>query len=133
MYSIIIRINMPIKYNMYINKHANKVLYVWHYISTNMYNTFVLNECLSVIENRVIRFQHPAGIHMIHVREMKKEGRSKHCQTNIKARQHSTPKAVTFPNKNELPRVGFEPTTLYTLDRCSSAGWARILHLIVYT
>ena len=30
------------------------------------------------------------------------------------AKQHSTPKAVTFP---ELPQVGLEPTTLYTLDR----------------
>ena len=34
-----------------------------------------------------------------------------------KAKQHSTPKAVTFPRKNELPQVGLEPTTLYTLDR----------------
>ena len=32
-------------------------------------------------------------------------------QTN-KAKQHSTPKAVTFPRKNELPQVGLEPTTL---------------------
>ena len=38
-------------------------------------------------------------------------------QTNNKAKQHSTPKAVTFPRKNELPRVRLEPTTLYTLDR----------------
>ena len=37
-----------------------------------------------------------------------KEGRQK---------QARTPKAVTFPKKNELPRVGLEPTTLYTLDR----------------
>ena len=29
-----------------------------------------------------------------------------------KAKQRSTPKAVTFPRKNELPRVGLEPTTL---------------------
>ena len=36
---------------------------------------------------------------------------------NNKAKQQSTPKAVTFPKKNELPRVGLEPTTLYTLDR----------------
>ena len=36
---------------------------------------------------------------------------------NNKAKQHSTPKAVTFPKANELPRVGLEPTTLYTLDR----------------
>ena len=49
-----------------------------------------------------------------------KEGRKKEAskikQTN-KAKQHGTPKAVTFPRKNELPRVGLEPTTLYTLDR----------------
>ena len=41
---------------------------------------------------------------------------SKVKQTN-KAKQHSTPKAVTFPRKNELPRVGLELTTLYTPDR----------------
>ena len=41
-----------------------------------------------------------------------KEGRKK--QTNNKAKQHSTPKAVTFAKKNELPRVGLEPMTLYT-------------------
>ena len=41
---------------------------------------------------------------------------SKVKQTN-KAKQHSTPKAVTFRKKNELPRVGLKPTTLYTLDR----------------
>ena len=47
----------------------------------------------------------------VHVREMKegrKEERSKQGQTNNKAKQHSTPKAVTFPKKNELPRVGLE-------------------------
>ena len=30
----------------------------------------------------------------------------------FKAKQHSTPKAVIFPKKNELPRVGLKPTTL---------------------
>ena len=45
-----------------------------------------------------------------------RDERKKQGQTN-KAKQHSTPKAVTFPRKNELPRVGLEPTTLYTLDR----------------
>ena len=35
----------------------------------------------------------------------RKEERSKQGQTNNKAKQHSTPKAVTFPKKNELPRV----------------------------
>ena len=48
--------------------------------------------------------------------EGRKKEASKVKQTN-KAKQHSTPKAVTFPKKNELPRVGLEPTTLYTLDR----------------
>ena len=41
----------------------------------------------------------------------RKEEISKQGQTNDKARQDSTPKAVTFPEKNELPRVGLEPTT----------------------
>ena len=36
----------------------------------------------------------------------RKEERIKQGQTNNKAKQHSTPKAVTFPKKNELPRVG---------------------------
>ena len=64
----------------------------------------------------------------------KKKERSKVKQTN-KAKQHSTPKAVKI-----LPRVGLEPTTLYTLDRTlyqlsyrgSSAGWAQISLLIVH-
>ena len=43
----------------------------------------------------------------------RKKERSKQGQTN-KAKLHSTPKAVTFPRKNELPQVGLEPTTLYT-------------------
>ena len=47
---------------------------------------------------------------------MQKEERSKQGQTN-NAKQHSTPKAVTFLKKNELHRVGFEPTILHTLDR----------------
>ena len=47
----------------------------------------------------------------------RKEERREQGQTNNKAKQHSTPKAVTFPKKNELPQVGLEPTTLYTLDR----------------
>ena len=50
----------------------------------------------------------------------RKKERSKQGQTNKQTKQHSTPKAVTFPRKNELPRVGLEPTTLYTLDRALS-------------
>ena len=34
----------------------------------------------------------------------RKKERSKQGQTNNKAKKHSTPKAVTFPNKNELHR-----------------------------
>ena len=44
----------------------------------------------------------------------RKEERSKQGQTN-KAKQHSTPKAVTFPKKNELPRVGLKAMTLVHL------------------
>ena len=51
------------------------------------------------------------------MRDEKKEEKNKQGHTNSKAKQHSTPKAVTFLNKNELPQVGLEPTTLYTLDR----------------
>ena len=47
-----------------------------------------------------------------------KEERKKQARSNKQTRQsNSTPKAVTFPRKNELPQVGLEPTTLYTLDR----------------
>ena len=66
----------------------------------------------------------------------RKKERSKQGQTN-KFKQHSTHKAVTFPRKNELPQVGLEPTTLYSLDRAlyqlsyqgSTAGWA---HMYMY-
>ena len=49
--------------------------------------------------------------------EGSKEERSKKGHTNNKAKQRNTPKANNFPNKTELPWVGFEPTTLRTLDR----------------
>ena len=41
---------------------------------------------------------------MGHVHVLMKEGRSKQGQTNnnFKAKQHSRPKAVTFPKANEL-------------------------------
>ena len=59
-------------------------------------------------------------VHVYNTFMRDKEGRKKEAskviQTN-KAKQHSTPKAVTFPKKNELPWVGLKPTTLYTLDR----------------
>ena len=40
-----------------------------------------------------------------------------HVHVDRACKQHSTSKAVTFPKKKELPWVGLEPTTLYTLDR----------------
>ena len=56
----------------------------------------------------------------IHVLMRRKEERSKQGQTNNKAKQHSTPKAVTFPKKNELPRVGH----VYVHVRCKI--WAQL-------
>ena len=47
-----------------------------------------------------------------------KGGRKKQARSNKQqSKQHSTPKAVTFPKKNEQPCVELEPTTLHTLDR----------------
>ena len=48
----------------------------------------------------------------------RKEERSKQGQTNNKAKQHSTPKTVTFPKKNEFSRMGLQPYT--TLQGTSS-------------
>ena len=51
---------------------------------------------------------------MVHVlMRDEKEERSEHGQTNNKAKQHSTPKAVTFPKKNELPRVEHKHVCVY--------------------
>ena len=64
-----------------------------------------------------------------------KEGRKKQArsnkQTNNKAKQHSTPKVVTFPKKNELPRVGPEPDMTTVIMRCPSTYYFSILHLII--
>ena len=43
----------------------------------------------------------------------RKDERSKQDQTNNKVKQHRTPKVVTFPKKNELPRVGLEPMYIH--------------------
>ena len=49
-----------------------------------------------------------------------KEERKKQARANKhKAKQHSTPKAVTFPRKNELPQVGLEPTTHVHVHVCT--------------
>ena len=48
-----------------------------------------------------------------------KEERKKQARSNKQTRQSNTahPRQSLFPRKNELPQVGLEPTTLYTLDR----------------
>ena len=51
-----------------------------------------------------------SGGSSLHVNERcgRKEERSKQGDTNNKAKQHNTPEAVTFPKKNEQPRVGLQ-------------------------
>ena len=51
-----------------------------------------------------------------------------HVLMRDERKKHSTPKAVTFPKKNELPQVGLEPTTLYTLDR---ALYQHVYHMYI--
>ena len=48
-------------------------------------------------------------------KEKSKQGQT-NKQTN-KAKQHSTPKVVTFPEKNELPQVGLERTLMHISSR----------------
>ena len=72
------------------------------------------------------------GIHVLMRGERRKDERGKQDQTNNKVKQHSTPKAVTFPKKNELPRVGLEPMTLYTLDRTLYHVYIYIYMIFMY-
>ena len=64
--------------------------------------------------------------------DRRKEEASKQGQTNNKAKQHSTPNAVTFPKKNELLQVGLKHTTLYTLDRARprQLSWLGPMYMI---
>ena len=62
-----------------------------------------------------------------------KEGRSKQGQTNNKAKKHSTPTAITYPRKNELPRVGLESTICtytYTCIVCICTCACVFTHII---
>ena len=54
-----------------------------------------------------------------------KEGRKKQAKSNKQTGKSN--KVVTFPKKNELPPVGLEPTTLYTLDKRSTTELPRQL------
>ena len=64
-----------------------------------------------------------APSHTVHVNEIcrKKEEASKVIQTTRQIKQNDTPKAVTFPKKNELPRVGLKPTPASYIQVSSSA------------
>ena len=66
--------------------------------------------CVYAAHVHVYNYAH-VHVLMRHEKEGRKKEASKVKQTN-KAKQHSTTKAVTFPKKNELPRVGLEPATL---------------------
>ena len=61
----------------------------------------------------------------------RKEERSKQGQTN-KAKQHSTPKAVTFPKKSDLSQVGLELTTCTCTCTCLSYLSPSCMHMITY-
>ena len=76
-----------------------------HVIHVYMY-MYIIYTCTCIV---YILFNTP-HVHVLMSDE--KEERSKQGQTNNKAKQHSTPKAVTFPKKNELPQVGLKPATL---------------------
>ena len=71
--------------------------------------------------------------HNVHV--LMRDERKKQARSNKQTRQSNSahPRQLLFLRKmSYIPRVGLEPTTLYTLDRalyhCSSAGWAQISH-----
>ena len=63
---------------------------------------------------RTVTFQASATHMHVAEQEFRKD---KICRNNTHKAKQRTPKAVTFPRKNELPQVGLEPTTPYTLDR----------------
>ena len=74
----------------------------------------------------------------VHVSERcgRKEEKSKDgsYKQQGRATRQSLFKAVTFPKKNELPRVGFEPYTPHSRQSALPAELprAQILHLIVH-
>ena len=56
-----------------------------------------------------------------------KEERSKQGQTNKQGKAtHNTPKAVTFPKKNERPQVGLEPMILYEEIKFCALNWKKV-------
>ena len=68
-----------------------------------------------VLQDKIISIFHQIPINrnshkctFINILCRRKDKRSKQGQTNNKAKQHSTPKAVSFPKKKELPCVGWD-------------------------
>ena len=58
----------------------------------------------------------------------KKEERSKEGQTNNKAKQHSTPKAVTFPKEKRAASGGTRTHNMYTIYISYMLYMYRIVH-----
>ena len=72
-------------------------------------------------------------VHVLMRDERRKEERSKQGQTNNKAKQHSTPKVVTWVTRTHNTSTHSRQSALPLSYQGSSAGWAQITHLIVYT
>ena len=106
---------------MYVRHVHVIILYMYTCVSINLIHSLPEDSAKSLLRNNIrygcIHLRHGC-IHLRHVGHVKhvlmrdeKERRKK--QTNNKAKQHSTPKAVTFPRKNELPQaVTFPRKTL---------------------
>ena len=74
----------------------------------------------SVVMNGSVRRILPIVVHVLMRDERSKEERSKQGQANNKAKQHSTPKAVTFPKKNEWLGWDSKPRHSTLLTECST-------------
>ena len=98
------------------NRRRKRMRYIYESVE---YRGFVfLSDCLGcvVLLCLVVCLTLLASFYIHVLMRDEKEERKKQARSNeqtSKAKQHSTPKAVTFPKKSELPWVGLEPTTLY--------------------
>ena len=65
--------------------------------------------------------------------EGRKKEASKVIHTDNKAKQHSTPKSL-FLRKNELPQVGFKPTTLdIALNHRATENMCVCMYMYMYS
>ena len=72
------------------------------YIAIYLYHPLLYTSLLNYLRGKSV-YQTTVFTIIVNERCRRKEERSKQGHTNNKAKQHSTPKAVTFPKKNELP------------------------------